>query len=145
MSRCYLVPDRMRDHYGRLVIFVVVALLGSLSGCTLAPDLTATSATTPRQFPEEAKEIRNILGSMSTLSSSDSDDLAIAWHDLEADLHSVSVDLERDPRSMQLDGLVRRIQSFREQFASSQTVESLTPAFDELVLKLGDVSERMGS
>ena len=132
-------------HRLRVAVVMLVVLCGGLSACTLSPDLTETSSTTPPQFPDEAAEIRDILVSLSNMSSTDSNELAVAWEDLEADLHSVSADLERDPGSMELDGVVRRIESFRERFASSQTIESLTPAFDELVLKLSDVSERLGS
>lgn len=137
--------NHISTHQLRVAVVMLVILLGALSGCTLSPDLTETSGTTPPQFPDEAAEIRDILISLSNMSSTDSNELAIAWEDLEADLHSVSADLERDPGSMELDGVVRRIESFREQFASSQTIESLTPALDELVLKLSDVSERLGS
>jgi len=129
----------------RVAVVMLVILFGALSGCTLSSGLTETSGTTPPQFPDDAAEIRDILVSLSNLSATDSSDLAVAWKDLEADLHSVSADLERDPGSMELDGVVRRIESFRERFASAQTIESLTPAFDELVLKLSDVSERLGS
>ena len=137
--------NHVSAHQLRVAVATLVFLLGALTGCTLSPDLTETSGTTPPKFPDEAAEIRDILVSLSNMSSTDSNELAVAWEDLEADLHSVSADLERDPGSMELDGVVRRIESFRERFASSQTIESLTPAFDELVLKLSDVSERLGS
>jgi len=137
--------NHISAHQLRVTVAALVFLLGALTGCTLSPDLTETSGTTPPKFPDEAAEIRDILVSLSNMSSTDSNELAVAWEDLEADLHSVSADLERDPGSMELDGVVRRIESFRERFASSQTIESLTPAFDELVLKLSDVSERLDS
>lgn len=122
-----------------------VGLAFALTGCTLSPELTETTLPTHRQFPNEAAELRHIVNSMSDLSSTDSDELAIAWEDLESDLLSVSADLERDAGSMELDGVVRRIESFREQFNSSETMQSLSEQWDQLVLMLSEVSERSSS
>lgn len=136
--RPYPSVDRVRLRSLALIAVSAVAV-----GC--APSVAPVDDTpTSRQFPEEAAEIRQILDTMSDLDAADSEELAMAWEDLRSDLFSVTSDLERDAMSMELDGLVRRIESFRERFESAEGVRNFDPELERLTVKLGDVHDRVG-
>lgn len=132
-----VLPKRI----GRIVLITFLVIV---CGCSVS---TAPSDTgpVPRPFPDEAAEIRHILESMYEMSSTDSDELAMAWDDLESDLISVSSDLETDALSTELDGVVRRVEGFRQRFQSSEAIGRLTSEWDDLVAKLTDVRDRLRS
>jgi hypothetical protein len=120
--------------------------LGSLlivTGCSMP----AASVETTMQpgLMEEGARVETLVDSMSDLSAAESDDLAMAWTDLNDDLISVSRDLQRDPTSVDLEGVVSRVESFYDRFGSHETMQSLEAEWARLIETVTTVSERVAS
>lgn len=140
-SQTIVDPPRGPSPTRRLALATMMLVV---AGCatTLEP---VDTVPTSRQFPEEAAEIREILDSMSDLAADDSEELVMAWDDLRSDLVSVSSDLERDAKSMELEGMVRRIEGFRDRFGSAEVVRSFDSEWEQLMRGLRDIHDRVGS
>lgn len=109
---------------GRLLV-ALIAVLAVAAGTNLEDDVPHDGLVV------EATRLRDTTERLSErLGASPSPDLAMAWEDLHSDLLSVAGDLERPTPSMDLDGLILRVESFREQHdLDNESVEW----WDELV------------
>lgn len=87
-----------------------------------------------------------MMATIETLSESladhESPDLAVAWDDLRNDLESVSRDLESARFSVDVDGLVERVENFREEFAPAGGMSEKAEAWDQLANQLKDLASR---
>lgn len=116
---------------GRLLVALAILLLVG-TGLRAGTDVTPVSEPENRQSAE-ADQLRTILGSLSqAVRGNESPQLTMAWEDLRSDLESVSRDLERARVSIDVVGLVNRVESFRETFASLPDANVKSDEWDRL-------------
>jgi chorismate-pyruvate lyase len=73
------------------------------------------------------------------LADHESPELAIAWEDLRSDLESVSRDLESARFSVDVDGLIERVENFRKEFATARGMSEKAEVWDQLTQHLKDL------
>jgi hypothetical protein len=125
----------------RLALFGAVLLIAS--ACSM-PDNTIES-TMPAELDEEVVAVSLVVESMSELSSVESEDLAMAWTDLNSDLISITRDAARNPESVDLEGMLVRIESFHDRFGSQEPMQRLGDQWDQLMETLTTVAEQVNS
>jgi hypothetical protein len=121
----------------------VGALLLSASACAVS-DTTIESTPHP-EINSEVAEVSALVESMSELSSAESEDLAMAWNDLNSDLMSIIRDAAHDPGSVDLGGMLVRIDSFQDRFGSHEPMERLGVEWEQLMETLTTVAHRVDS
>ncbi len=107
--------------------------LVACGGDSVVVTTSVSSATTTTAYLQDSMDqlhaaMTEVELSLSTLGLEDLDEAMLAWSDLSSDLESSLKDLERDPTSVDLDGLEARINSFQNQFGFEPN-----PAWDHLV------------
>lgn len=75
-----------------------------------------------------------------SLADHESPELAMAWEDLRGDLESVGRDLEGAHFSVDVDGLIARVSSFRQEFAAARGVSEEAEVWDQLSSHLEDLA-----
>lgn len=125
----------------RILPLVVLAMVLVAMGNPTTTAQPADTVPAARQFPEQAEAIRSTLETMSALGNHDSEELVMAWDNLHDDLISLSSDLERDATRLELEGVVRRIENFRERFESAEAVRELDSEWEQLVSNFVDAHE----
>jgi hypothetical protein len=92
-----------------------------------------------------ADELRETLDSISgSLPDDRSDQMSMAWEDLRSDLESVSRDIERARASFDPDGLVNRVETFRETYIAAGKNQN-SEDWDQLVRLLSGLGGRASS
>ncbi|HJQ77603.1 MAG TPA: hypothetical protein VJ948_10140 [Acidimicrobiia bacterium] len=84
----------------------------------------------------------------SVFDDAESEDLTMAWSDLDADLRSVVADLVRDPDSVDVDGMQARVEGFITRFQSETMMSKINGEWDDLLTRLEKLAGRprlMGS
>jgi hypothetical protein len=127
----------------RLVVALAALLLIGSSLPAITNDIPAPGQE--QTLSVDAREIREILDSISgALPGDRSDQMSMAWEDLRSDLESVSRDIERSRATFDADGLVNRVETFRETyFAAGQDQNS--EDWDQLVLLLSGLGGQASS
>jgi hypothetical protein len=129
----------------RVMPLVVLAMVLAAMGQSTTTTQSVDAGPASRQFPSQAEAIRSTLETMSELATHDSEELVMAWNNLYDDLISLSSDLERDATRLDLDGVVRRIESFRERFDSAEPVSEFDSEWEQLIsnfIDAHDLAER---
>jgi hypothetical protein len=126
---------------GRLLVALTILLLIG-SSLPAGTDVTPFSGHADR-LSAETDQLRETLDSLSeALEGNESSQLKMAWEDLHSDLESVTSDVERARMSIDADGLVNRVESFRESFASVPGVSEKSDEWDQLTRLLSDLLGR---
>jgi len=132
MSVRHTTPDSaVFPAAGRLIV-AMAALIVVGSG------LSTGSGPGPGYSPEvrlsaEANQMMVTIEALSEgLTDHESSELATAWEDLRSDLESVSRDLESARFSVDVDGLVERVENFREEFATARGMSERAELWDQL-------------
>lgn len=127
--------------------FLRVIPIAILAGCAYGnmgeepkPDPTLT--TEALAVSESLDEIASVFD------DAESEDLTMAWSDLDADLRSVVADLVRDPDSVDVDGMQARVEGFITRFQSETMMSKINGEWDDLLTRLDKLADRprlMGS
>ena len=139
MSVRHATPDSaVFPATGRLIVAVVALIVvgsslstGSGSGSEYSPEV---------RFSAEANQMMATIEVLSEgLADHESPELAIAWEDLRSDLESVSRDLESARFSVDVDGLIERVENFRKEFATARGMSEKAEVWDQLTQHLKDL------
>jgi hypothetical protein len=123
--------------FGRLLV-ALIAIAAVVVGASFDPEESRDEPQDP--LAAEASRLRATTEKLSAqLGEGQAPDLAMAWEDMRNDLLSVASDLERSRLSMDTEGLISRVESFREQFDMDDEV---VERWDELVQVLNVLAER---
>jgi hypothetical protein len=120
---------------GRLIVAVAALIVlgsGLSTGSSSAPGYRSEV-----RLSAEANEMMVTIEALSgVLTDHESPELAIAWEDLRSDLESLSRDLESARFSLDVDGLVERVERFREEFATARGMSEKAEVWDQLTNQL---------
>lgn len=124
--------------FRRLLRIVPIALL---AGCAYgniaeAPEPDPTVTTEALAVNESLDEIASVFD------GAGSEDLTMAWTDLDADLRSVVADLVRDPDSVDVDGVHARVEGFITRFQSEEGMSRINGEWDDLLTRLDRLAQR---
>lgn len=124
--------------FRRLLRIVPIALL---AGCAYgniaeAPEPDPTVTTEALAVNESLDEIASVFD------GAESEDLTMAWTDLDADLRSVVADLVRDPDSVDVDGVHARVEGFITRFQSEEGMSRINGEWDDLLTRLDRLAQR---
>jgi hypothetical protein len=119
-----------------MILRVLMALSALVaSGCGYsdlaeppAPDPTLTTAA--RAVNESLDEIA------SAFEDAESEDLTMAWTDLDADLRSVVRDLVRDPASVDVVGMHARVEGFITRFETTTEMSRINGQWEDVLTHL---------
>lgn len=144
MSVRHATPDAaVFPAAGRLIV-AVVALIVVGSGLSTGSGSEYSPEYSPEvRFSAEASQMMATIEVLSEgLADHESPELAIAWEDLRSDLQSVSRDLESARFSVDVEGLVERVENFREEFATARGMSEKAEVWDQLTQHLKDLESR---
>ena len=122
----------------RLSTLIPIALLTSCAYGEIAespaPDPTLT--THAQAVAESLDQIGTVFDGV------ESEDLTMAWTDLDADLRSVVDDLMRDPESIDMEGMQARVEGFITRFQSEAAMTQINGEWDHLMTGLDELASR---
>lgn len=126
------------DMHRRLSMLLPIVLLSSCAYGDIAeaPDPDPTLTTQARAVAESLDQIGNVFDDV------ESEDLAMAWTDLDADLRSVVEDLVRDPESIDMEGMQARLEGFMTRFQSETAMTRINGEWDHLMTGLDELASR---
>lgn len=128
----------------RLGILMALAALLLTVACGLGGETSTPGET--REMNAEIERVETSLASVaSVVGEITSEDLSLAWSDLEADMSSVIDDLEREPLRQYLAGMQERLTGFRERFDAELSPVGIAERWDRLVVAVVDLESTLSS
>jgi hypothetical protein len=122
----------------RLLALIPIALLAAC-----ADGSPVGALETDPTLVREAQSVTQSLDQIGTMFEGvESDDLAMAWTDLDADLRSVVEDLVRDPGSVDVDGMQARVEGFITRFRSEEAMVAINGDWENLIDGLDQLASR---
>lgn len=95
-------------------------------------DLSADAAVVVGSLDEIERE----------LESTSSEDLEMAWQDLNEDLRSLVADVVDRPGSVDIAGVQTRVEGFVTRFGSAEEMSGVVGHWDRLIASLGSMANR---
>lgn len=140
MSARQATPDSAVFPAAGGLIVALVALVFIASGISGGSDTSPGYSPEGRLSAEESQMMLTIEALSENLDADESPEVAMAWEDLRGDLESVSRDLENARFSVDVDGLIARVNTFREEFAAARGVSEAPGFWDQLSSHLEDLA-----
>ena len=113
-----------------------------LAGCSYT--IPAEHAVEPRV--DLSAEAAVVVGSLEEiergLDGTSSEDLEVAWQDLNEDLRSVVADVVIRPSSVDIAGVRTRVEGFVTRFGSTEEMSAIVAHWDRLLASLGSMADR---
>lgn len=111
-----------------------------LSACGLG-DFSGPPTRNPT-LTTEARAVNQSLDEISTVfDGAESEDLTMAWTDLDADLRSVVQDLVRDPTSVDMVGMQARVEGFITRFQTTAEMSRINGHWEDLLTRLSKLAD----
>lgn len=133
-------PDPVAFPAGGRLIVAVAALIVVGSWLTTGSDSSSPYSSEDRPSAEANQMLATIEALSESLAAHESPELAMAWEDLRSDLESVSRDLESARSPIDVDGLIERVEAFREEFANVGGMTEKADVWDQLTNHLKDLA-----